>query len=1250
MDKSQILNKVSSYEILHHFLSPYTGGKRLRKGELIKSPIRSGDSDPSFNIYPSNSGDWLYNDFGKQAGDCFSLVMELYNCNFKEALEIVNSEMQLGLGNSVFLVPPRVKIFPPNEIKPEKANWFEVTHKKFSRVGLNYWELYKITTEILKSYHVNHVLCYSALNKKGSVYTIHERSNLIFSYHISETCEKIYKPLDKKFRFQWLGNKPNDYVFGLEQLPATGDAVLFVGGEKDVMSCRAINIDAISLNSETAKPSEQLLADLRKRFKLVASLYDNDKTGIAQAQKLNTTFNIPIIHLPQFDEGKDISDWVKAGKDISVIDKQILAKVIKIDFPLPGQEQPVEVLPAAPINSTKRTYADYLQLIEVLNIPLNPDFAEENTGIRINYKTLSGTPYKVAAGGGAKVEAFRNTLQFGHIKCVYVPPATRKQKKVEVLVLVPCEIEAYILSESGIPAIGIKDRNGWLSKGKAKRVHPLVKSVLNRGVKKIIYMFGGDAYTLPVPEKIADKYNPYEKTDVTTLAKGYIEAMMSLEELLREYQVFVSHASLNSEYIHHTKQFWITDFLYSFIQDMPTHWKQGIREDFVEELKTTLITNYESSFLTTHYISNGNKWSFKKILFLDEPQRFYNLHASKLGRRFQLEKHIYEVDREGKVSKQEEAADMLEVWQQEGCFYGWQGRNMKRLSNFDAKILLMVRSDDDTFCLVKLENWFGDSATIRLSTKEFTEPKSLFTKLTNFGDFVLKSNANQLVEIYELISRKIKDARLLTEIGHHELEGISPFYIWGNGLFTYDGTFKEIDEDGVVTHEGKRFFLPAYSKYSLANQKKIFDHQIRSIYEVGTLEFSTWINKLLQVYGMKGHSIFMFCVASLFRDILFDNFGAFPMLYLQGDRGSGKSRAWQAVSKLFDNPKVFNIQTKSTTAAFNAHIAIGKNRPVPYNEYNISKIDDDKIYGPKGWYDGEGRTRMVDSRQKWTETSDVLNGAIFIGQESIWRIEAISTRSIVEVFEKTTFTAEETRNWREFNQFADESITHFTGAILTHRSLIKFKAREVQPEIEDFLKDNVTVHNVDTRLFLNWSIVLTPLFILTDEGKLDYPISKKRMYRHALENIKRHVEGMQTQSLLALFFQFIESEAGARNSKIDDRYVFVYEPKNELRISIKKVWPFFQDWLTRRSITGENQGYDDLLKKLKNKKQVPAYKGKSLTYMGYKRNKAGQILTRNGKNVFAKSTCLIFDLERLDLNINTIDYGLNEEPIEVVTA
>lgn len=309
ISKEAILAKSSSKNILDFYLQPYLNNGTLTKGKNISNPFLSErQKTPSFNIFPDNQNEWRYKDFATgDEGSCFDLVMKLFNLTFSEALQRINTDLCLI---------PEKSITNGSKYKHAESPSMQYTliKRPFSFAELKYWEKFGITEEILLKYKLSSILEYTAVSIDGKTYTVKSSSvQYIFAYD-NDSWAKIYKPLDKQYRFQHLGIKAQNFIFGLKQLPERGDRIFITGGEKDVMALASRGFYAVSLNSETAALDEKSAAELKQRFRNVIVLYDNDETGLKHSDILAKKHNFNRLVLPEMpDNGKDIADFFSSG-------------------------------------------------------------------------------------------------------------------------------------------------------------------------------------------------------------------------------------------------------------------------------------------------------------------------------------------------------------------------------------------------------------------------------------------------------------------------------------------------------------------------------------------------------------------------------------------------------------------------------------------------------------------------------------------------------------------------------------------------------------------------------------------------------------------------------------------------------------------------------------------------------------------------------------------------------------------------
>lgn len=125
-----------------------------------------------------------------------------------------------------------------------------------------------------------------------------------YIYLLPKGRYRVYSP---KSRMRFWGTMKQSDIFGLEQLPETGDLLIITKSLKDVMVLTEMGYNAISFSSETVSPTKKVIDELKARFRRIVILYDNDKTGIEQSERLRSIHKLDLIYM---QSAKDISDCV----------------------------------------------------------------------------------------------------------------------------------------------------------------------------------------------------------------------------------------------------------------------------------------------------------------------------------------------------------------------------------------------------------------------------------------------------------------------------------------------------------------------------------------------------------------------------------------------------------------------------------------------------------------------------------------------------------------------------------------------------------------------------------------------------------------------------------------------------------------------------------------------------------------------------------------------------------------------------
>lgn len=332
IDKSSILLATQSgLAVFKHYI-PFD----FRLGKNFKNPFYD-DKRASCNIYyDRHNQSFKIKDFGNPdySGDCFAFVAQIKGLDVKrdffQVLQIINRDLNLHLeekqdGFTHFKKKTKkqsIEISPSSNNKLDKATEtppkpFHFSEKLYSSAELKFWKIFGINEKTLFCFGVKSLSEFQSVNNEGNDYRLQcSETEPLFAY-TGEGFVKLYRP-KSKLRFLYGGQIPQNYCFGLRQLPNRGDILFITGGEKDVMSLYVKGFHAVCFNSETSAIPPSIIEMLAHRFKHIILLYDTDKTGLsASEQHVHSLAKYSVQRLVMPLSGtkaeKDISDYFAKG-------------------------------------------------------------------------------------------------------------------------------------------------------------------------------------------------------------------------------------------------------------------------------------------------------------------------------------------------------------------------------------------------------------------------------------------------------------------------------------------------------------------------------------------------------------------------------------------------------------------------------------------------------------------------------------------------------------------------------------------------------------------------------------------------------------------------------------------------------------------------------------------------------------------------------------------------------------------------
>ena len=288
-----ILSKVTEYDIYAHYLGQF------KVGMIYNSPFRK-DKNPSFGIfYSKRTKQLLFKDHG--TGDCGNVIkfVSLYTgiTNYNDILlDIVN---KLKITSDTKLVSSKQYIASTETV-------IGVVRQDFTAEDINYWSQFNICINTLKKFNVNSIKYYLC---NGIVKGIYKKENPMYAYKVYNNF-KIYRPLADKYT-KWRNNLGQYDIQGFKQLPKTGNLLIITKSLKDVMCLYEMGIFAISPASESTFIPDDVLDNLKKRFKHILICFDRDTAGIKYLRKISLKTGLKPLLVHKKWKAKDISDAIK---------------------------------------------------------------------------------------------------------------------------------------------------------------------------------------------------------------------------------------------------------------------------------------------------------------------------------------------------------------------------------------------------------------------------------------------------------------------------------------------------------------------------------------------------------------------------------------------------------------------------------------------------------------------------------------------------------------------------------------------------------------------------------------------------------------------------------------------------------------------------------------------------------------------------------------------------------------------------
>ena len=300
----ELLNKVSEFDILNH----YFGVSGLPV--IINSPLRQ-DRKPSFGLYSSDGKRVHFVDYAtRDRGGLWDLLGLYWGASYIQVLTRVWEDLpDFSSTNPVFNVKTtEYKVLH----KQPKSIDLKCKVRPWAKHDIEFWESFGITLEWLE-YADIYPISHKIVIKNGQKYVFGADK---YAYAYVERKEgnitlKIYQPFNTK-GYKWSNRHDRSVISLWTKVPEFGARICICASMKDALCLWAnTGIPAIATQGEGYGMSDTAVSELRRRYREVYILLDNDEAGLKDGEKLSESTGFTNLILPDINGAKDVADLYK---------------------------------------------------------------------------------------------------------------------------------------------------------------------------------------------------------------------------------------------------------------------------------------------------------------------------------------------------------------------------------------------------------------------------------------------------------------------------------------------------------------------------------------------------------------------------------------------------------------------------------------------------------------------------------------------------------------------------------------------------------------------------------------------------------------------------------------------------------------------------------------------------------------------------------------------------------------------------
>jgi hypothetical protein len=444
-----------------------------------------------------------------------------------------------------------------------------------------------------------------------------------------------------------------------------------------------------------------------------------------------------------------------------------------------------------------------------------------------------------------------------------------------------------------------------------------------------------------------------------------------------------------------------------------------------------------------------------------------------------------------------------------------KGDTFEPISNFILSVKFLIVGANPKR-IVEIKNCFNKSATIDFMIEDLISLEKFKGKVESQGNFLFDGVARDLARIKSKLFNIEKPSVEISRLGQYK----DKFFVWANGIYQ-DKTnqFLPIDDNGMVMVGDDNYYIPVLGATRSDDDEDLRNYR-RFQHGQNNIKFADWADLFYKVYGENGQIGIAYTLYALFSDVVFEKTKAAPMLFLFGQRSSGKGTMANSMLSCWGTPQdPLMLGGASTVVGFMRKLGQFSNALVWLDEYK-NDIGEKKIESMKNIWDRVGYERGVKDSSNRTQTTPVTSSAIVSGQEMPNGEPALFSRMVLVEFRNAG--QREQAAVDRFNKLRileDSGITAITLEVLRLREYVKQSFVPAYNEIATLLRSAFSGDQMPERLIVNYSILIAMVKVVGEQ--LELPFTFTNLIVTAEKFISRQNTMMSTANEVQQFFEMV---------------------------------------------------------------------------------------------------------------------------------